>query len=238
MVKGKGCVGGSRVRFLRTQRRGKGLSKIPESKKGVDCGIKKMKTLFKRVYDDGACYGVVNEVMPGCEWVLNGEGVATEKVDGACCAIIDGVFYKRYDAKRGKKPPEGAIPCQPEPDPITGHWPHWVEVSARAGADKWFVMAWANTPWIGEMSDPNTWGTYEAVGLHFQSNPYGLDADFLERHGRIKIKDFPRTFDGMKEYFRTHAIEGVVFQRENGEMCKIKRSDFGFRWPLEKGYFD
>ena len=88
-------MGGSRVRFLRTQRRGKGLSKIPESKKGVDCGIKKMKTLFKRVYDDGACYGVVNEVMPGCEWVLNGEGVATEKVDGACCAIIDGVFYKR-----------------------------------------------------------------------------------------------------------------------------------------------
>ena len=213
----------------------RGLRKFCADKKGVDCGIKKMKTLFKRVYDDGACYGVVNEVMPGCEWVLEGEGVATEKVDGACCAIIGGAFYKRYDAKRGKKPPEGAIPCQPEPDPITGHWPHWVEVSTRAGADKWFVMAWQNTPWLTDEPED---GTYEAVGLHFQSNPYGLDADFLEKHGRIVIKDFPRTFDGMKEYFRTHAIEGVVFHRENGDMCKIKRSDFGFRWPLEKGYFD
>ena len=234
MVEGKGCVGGSRVRFLRAQRWGKGLRKIPESKKGVDCGIKKMKTLFKRVYDDGACYGVTNEVMPGCEWVLNGEGVATEKVDGACCAIMGGAFYKRYDAKRGKKPPEGAIPCQPEPDPITGHWPHWVEVSTRAGADKWFVMAWQNTPWLTD--DPQD-GTYEAVGLHFQSNPYGLDADFIEKHGRIEVKDFPRTFDGMKEYFRTHAIEGIVFWKDGEPRCKIKRSDFGFKWPV-KGEWD
>ena len=196
--------------------------------------VKKMPTLFRRVYDDGACYGACDEVTPGCGWVIEGEGVATEKVDGACCAIINGVFYKRYDAKRGKEPPRGAIPCQPEADPITGHWPYWVRIDTRVAADKWFVQAWVNTPWIGEMSDGSADGTYEAVGLHFQGNPYGLDADFLEKHGRIKIPDFPRTFDGMKEYFRTHFIEGVVFHRGNGEMCKIKRSDFGFRWPVEE----
>lgn len=32
--------------------------------------------------------------------VLEGEGFATEKIDGSCCVIIDGVFYKRYDAKQ------------------------------------------------------------------------------------------------------------------------------------------
>lgn len=197
-----------------------------------------MKTLWKRVYDDGGVVEILPEVNPGCEWVLDGEGVATEKVDGSCCAVIDGVFYKRYDAKRGKTPPKGAIPCQPEADPITGHWPHWVKVDTRAGADKWFIRAWANTPWIGEMADGSADGTYEAVGLHFNGNPYGLDDDFLEKHGRIKIKDFPRTFDGMKEYFRVHPIEGVVFHRGNGDMVKIKRSDFGFRWPMERGYFD
>ncbi len=39
------------------------------------------------------------------EWILGGEGTATEKIDGSCCAAIGGVFYKRYDAKRGKIPP-------------------------------------------------------------------------------------------------------------------------------------
>ena len=200
-------------------------------------GTKKIPTLFKRVWDDGACYGVVNEVTPGCEWVLAGEGEATEKVDGAACAIISGVFYRRFDAKGGKTPPRNAIPCQPAPDPITGHWPHWLPVDNRRATDKWFVQAFFNTPWIGEISDGSADGTYEAVGLHFQSNPYGLDADFLEKHGRIKVKDFPRDFEGMREYFRTHYIEGVVFWKDGKPMCKIKRSDFGFKWPVE-GAFD
>ena len=190
--------------------------------------MKKIPCLFKKVYDDGGYLGVVNEVTPGCEWVINGEGVATEKVDGAACAIIDGVLYRRFDAKNGKQPPEGAIPCQPEPDPVTGHWPHWYPVSDRTAADKHFIHAYVNTPWVNED------GTYEAVGLHFQRNPYRLDDDFLERHGRIKIKDCPRDFEGIREYLHTHNIEGIVFHRGNGEMCKIRRKDFGFKWPVKE----
>lgn len=171
-------------------------------------------------------------VRSGFEWVLAGEGTATEKVDGAACAVINGKFYKRFDAKNGKEPPKDAIPCQPEPDKYTGHWPHWVEVNPKSPADKWFVKAWVNTPWIGELQDPRTDGTYEAVGVHFQSNPYGLDDDFLERHGRIKVKDFPRDFDGMREWFRVHPIEGIVFWKDGQPQCKIKRSDFGFKWTV------
>lgn len=189
--------------------------------------MKKIPTLFRREYDDGGVI-MTREVTKGLEWVLDGEGEATEKVDGAACAIIDGVLYKRYDAKHGKQPPKGAIPCEEKPDPYTGHWPHWVKVDTRTAADKWFVSAWMNSPW-----NENRDGTYEAVGLHFQSNPYGLDADFLERHGRIKIADFPRTWEGMKEYFRTHYIEGVVFWKDGEPKCKIKRSDFGFNWPVK-----
>ena len=187
--------------------------------------VKKIPTLFVREYDDGGIL-LTRDVLPGLEWVLRGEGESTEKVDGAACALIGGVFYKRYDAKRGKEPPKGAIPCQEKPDPYTGHWPHWVAVDTRKSEDKWFISALTNTPWVRED------GTYEAVGLHFQSNPYGLDADFLEKHGRIKVKDFPRTFEGMREYFRTHCIEGVVFWKDGEPKCKIKRSDFGFNWPV------
>ena len=189
--------------------------------------MKKIPTLFVREYDDEGGFVLTRTVMPGCEWVLAGEGEATEKVDGAACAIIGGAFYRRFDAKRGKEPPKGAIPCQPEADRFTGHWPHWVAIDACRSADRWFIRAFVNSPWNRED------GTYEAVGLHFQGNPYGLDDDFLERHGRIKVKDFPRDFDGMREYFRTHPIEGAVFWKDGQPQCKIKRSDFGFKWPTD-----
>lgn len=193
--------------------------------------MRKMPTLFVREFKTGGgVLRVLKTVTPGCEWVLAGEGVATEKVDGACCALINGGFYKRYDAKgQSTCTKVGAIACQPEPDPVTGHWPFWVPINSLLPEDKWFSAAICNAHWIRED------GTYEAVGPHFQSNPYGLDADFLERHGRIKLKDCPRDYNGIKEYLRTHEIEGVVWHRGNGEMCKIKRSDFGYPWPPKKG---
>ena len=192
--------------------------------------MKKIPTLFKREYDErGNVIGVTEEVAAGMELVLAGDGEATERVDGSACAIINGELYKRYDAKQGKEPPDGAIPCQEKPDPYTGHWPHWVKVDPASKGDKWFIRAYENTPWCREG------GTYEAVGVHFQGNPYGLDADFLEKHGRIKIKDCPRTFDGIREYLRAHSIEGIVFWKDGEPRCKIKRTDFGFPWPIREG---
>jgi len=189
--------------------------------------MRKMPTLFKRQFDGRVLIGLTREVTEGCEWVLNGEGVATEKVDGSCCAIIGGELFKRFDYKSGRRKPNVMlIPCQPDPDPITGHWPHWAKVDPNKPEDKWYVMAYAHTPWCRKD------GTYEAVGPHFLTNPYGLDEDFLEEHGRIKIYDCPRDYDGLERYLRAHAIEGIVFHRGNGQMCKIKRSDFGFEWPV------
>ena len=191
--------------------------------------MKKIPTLFKREYDEkGNVIGVTEEVADGMEWVLAGDGEATEKVDGSACAIIKGELYKRYDAKQGKEPPDGAIPCQEKPDPYTGHWPHWVKVDQASKGDKWFIRAYENTPWCRED------GTYEAVGVHFQSNPYKLDADFLEKHGRIKIKDCPRTFDGIREWLRVHEVEGIVWWKDGEPKCKIKRKDFGFKWPVRE----
>ena len=192
--------------------------------------MKKIPTLFEREFDAHRVVKVLDKVAAGCEWVLAGEGEATEKVDGAACAIINGELYKRYDAKKGRAIPDGAIPCQPSPDPYTGHWPHWVKVKPGYSGDRWFVAAYENSPWNRED------GTYEAVGVHFQSNPYGLDADFLEEHGRIKIKGCPRTYEGIREWLRTHEIEGIVFWRDGKPGCKIKRSDFGFAWPVKDGW--
>lgn len=186
--------------------------------------MKKIPTLFEREFANHRVVGISDKVHEGMEWVLAGDGVATVKWDGSCCAIIDGVFYKRYDAKKGKKAPEGAIPCC-EPDPVTGHHPHWVPVDRANPADKWFVKAYDVTPLREE-------GTYEAVGPHFQGNPHDLLVDQLVPHG-VHSVDVPRTFGDIKDYLEHHHIEGIVFWKDGEPMCKIKRTDFGFNWPVE-----
>lgn len=194
--------------------------------------MKKIPTLFHREFDNHKVVAITPEVTPGYEWVLNGEGEATVKVDGACCAIIDGKFYKRYDAKKNKKgefkkPPEGAIPCD-DPDPVTGHWPHWVEVSENNPEDRWFIEAYKNT------SAPLEDGTYEAIGKHFNGNPYDGDYDVLVRHGDMVLDNFTdRSFEAIRSLLKDVEIEGIVFWKDGQPQCKIKRTDFGFEWPIK-----
>lgn len=187
--------------------------------------MKKIPTLFEREFANHRVVGITDKVTHGMEWVLEGKGIATIKIDGACCAIIDGCFYKRYDAKKGKKAPEGAIPCC-SPDPVTGHHPHWVKVDFESPADKWFAEAYNKTA-FNVPSD----GTYEAIGPHFNGNPYHMSHDSLMRHGEIVV-DVGRTFEGIREYLRNTLVEGLVFWLDGVPMCKIKRSDFGFEWPI------
>ncbi len=187
--------------------------------------MKKIPTLFAREYANHKVVSIRDEITPGCEaaFLL---GQATVKIDGACCAMIGGEFYKRYDAKNGKKPPVGAIPCC-DPDPVTGHWPHWVKVDINNPnpADKWFVKAYRNTTGFYN-------GTYEAIGPHFQGNPHGLSDDVLELHG-AKTVEVERTFDGVKAWLETHNEEGLVFWLNGEPVCKIKRTDFGLPWPVK-----
>lgn len=193
--------------------------------------MKKMKTLFKREFKNHRLVGTLPIIEEGCEWVLNGEGIATEKLDGTCCLIQDGILYKRFDYKQGRTLPEGAIPCQEAADPITGHFPHWVKVDENNPSDKYHIEAFKYTAKYYDVL-PN--GTYELIGPHFNGNPYNIDTDKLIIHGYIVLADVQRTYEGIKQYLKDHYIEGIVFHRGNGEMCKIKRTDFGFEWNNKK----
>lgn len=57
--------------------------------------MKKIPTLFEREFKDHNVVKTLPKVHPGMEWVLEGEGIATVKYDGSCCAVIDGEYYKR-----------------------------------------------------------------------------------------------------------------------------------------------
>ncbi len=194
--------------------------------------MRKIISLFQRNYETDRL--VRDEVVPGAEWVIAGEGVATRKWDGACCMIRDGRLYKRHELKAGRQAPAGFEAAQ-EPDPKTGSQPGWVVVG-NGPEDKWFRKAMENRKdfyMVPRLAD----GTYEACGEHFggghhDKNPERCPEDILIPHGADTLSDFPRTFDAIREYFLqmpTGSIEGVVWHHPDGRMVKIKARDFGIR---------
>lgn len=178
--------------------------------------MKKIPSLFLR--ENGRAYDAVT---PGCEWVADGEGVATRKWDGTACLVKDGVLYKRYDAKNGKTPPAGFIPAQ-EPDLITGHWPGWLAIGDGPD-DKWHQSTWrAHRP----IDD----GTYELCGPKVQGNPERfMDMHILIRHGEAKLSAAPRTFKELCAYLIDRNIEGIVWHHPDGRMCKLRSESFGIK---------
>ncbi len=185
--------------------------------------MKKIPSLFERDWENDRSR-VTREVTPEGWWVAAGYGTPTRKRDGTACMVRDGRLFKRYDAKQGKVPPAGFEPCQ-DPDTITGHWPGWVPVG-EGGEDKHFRAAWDGC--LGELSD----GTYELCGPKIGGNPEGLEQLTFYRHGdEVLPADTPRDYDGLRAFFETHAIEGIVWHAPTYGMVKIKARDFGLAWP-------
>lgn len=185
--------------------------------------MQKIISLFQRNYDTD--HLVRDEVVPGAAWVINGEGTATRKWDGACCMIKDGELYKRYDAKQGKTPPDGFIPAQ-EPDKVTGHWPGWLKVG-EGKEDQYFREGLANYPCVDVA--PLLDATYELIGPKVNGNKEKLDRHELQRHGLYVIENVPRSFNELKAWFANIDIEGIVWHHPDGRMVKIKKKDFGLK---------
>jgi hypothetical protein len=145
--------------------------------------MQKIISVFQRNYETDRL--IRDEVVPGAEWVLAGEGVATRKWDGTCCMVRDGRLFKRYELKAGKTAPAHFEPAQ-EPDAKTGAIPGWLPVG-EGPEDQWFRAAFADRG--RDAHRGSTWrdGTYEAIGPHFGGghhlkNPEGCVGDRLIRH--------------------------------------------------------
>ena len=184
--------------------------------------MKKISTLFKK--DPNDLGRVINEINPENQWVIDGEGIATRKLDGTACAVINGALYKRYDVKKGRQVPENAIPCQ-EPDAITGHWPHWVQCDINNKADQYHFEAFDYPR--QSLED----GTYELIGPKVQGNPEEVDKHYLVKHGTFTYSGFDwGNFEAVEEFLLNANIEGIVFHHKtDGRMCKIRKSDFGIK---------
>lgn len=181
--------------------------------------MRKIVSLFQRNYETDR--RVRDEIVPGAEWVIAGEGVATRKFDGTCCMWRDGKLWKRYELKAGKVAPDGFQAAQ-DADVVTGDVPGWLPVGdGPDDARHREALAAAG----GRLDD----GTYELCGPKVQKNPDGYVSHVLIRHGCEVLADAPRTFDALRDYLAAHDIEGIVWHHPDGRMVKIKGRDFGIK---------
>jgi hypothetical protein len=204
--------------------------------------MKKIKTVFKIDRETGMA---TNQVMLGAEWVINGEGTATLKVDGSACMVKEGILYKRFDRRLKSEftkklralgnelqvtedmfnvLPENAIPCEEKPDPVTYHHPHWVPVDKNKPEDAFHINAFEAAN--GKLED----GTYELIGPRINNNPYKLDRYKLVKHGAEVLNIPDRSFEGLKAFMENLDGEGVVFHHPKGEFFKCRRKDFQLFW--------
>lgn len=193
--------------------------------------MKKIPTMFKRVFDGHKIVETLPEFESElCKTALE-IGTPTVKFDGSPILVRNGRVYKRLDVGKAKNWPVDIpiILCEKKVDEITGHWPAWIELQKDAPADQWFLEAYSNYWKDFEVKN----GTYEAIGPHFQGNPYNLIVDTLTPHGARRIIGLERTFEGVKEWLETRHHEGIVFWYHDRPVCKIKRTDFGFPWPVK-----
>lgn len=184
--------------------------------------MKKIPTYFERDWD-GDRSRVVPIINPACQWVADGEGVATRKIDGACCMIRDGRLFKRRELKPTEDDPPGFL--RADYDVETRKTVGWVPVGDGPD-DRWFREA------FDTLLDKAP-GTYELVGPKVQGNPEGFPSHCLISHGlHLAMEDQPpRDFDGLRAWMAGKDIEGVVWHHPDGRMAKLKLRDFGLKRP-------
>lgn len=181
--------------------------------------MKKIPTLFVR---DPETHKVIDEVAPGCEWVLRygSKAVATRKWDGTCVLIRDGIMYKRREVKPGRPVPDGFEIA--EHDPNTGKTIGWLPTDRSNREDQWHFDGLSNAH--SKLED----GTYELVGPKINGNSERLwPGHCLVRHGDTTVPDwYAHDYREVKRAVRELPWEGIVFHHPDGRMAKIKRRDF------------
>lgn len=186
--------------------------------------MNKIPTMFKRDPDNRST--VLPEILPECQWVLDGEGVITRKWEGTCVMLDDeGNWWARREVKKNKTSPPNYmyISTDKNSGAMMGYEP--IQQSSFAGPHEEALRSMPRNIWDT--------GTYELVGPKINGNPEGVEIHTLLSHDdapRFKAK-FERTFEDLKalviELGLEEGWEGIVVHHEDGQrMAKLKFRDF------------
>src|SRR5581483_242680 len=185
--------------------------------------MKKIPTIFERDWEGGRSR-VVDKPNPKAQWVFDGEGVATRKIDGTSVLMRGNRMFRRRELRAGDLPPEGFELA--DYDAQTEKTVGWIPVG-EGPEDRWYREA---------KTGADTWpdGTYELIGPKVQGNPEKSQFHVIIRHGAQHgpagpLEGVPRDFNGLRAYLDGRDIEGVVWHHPDGRMAKIKLRDFGLK---------
>lgn len=180
--------------------------------------MKKIPTIFVRDLSKQPAL-VTPEWSSGCEWVRDGEGIATRKYDGTSCLVRGRKLYRRRELRQGDvAPPEFESEGH---DENTGKTVGWVPVGDGPD-DKHHREAFDS--FHGD-------GTYELLGPKIQGNKDKREKHVLQSHDMARTyPEAPRDFEGLRAWLTENVVEGIVWHHPDGRMAKIKRRDFGLKW--------
>jgi hypothetical protein len=198
---------------------------LRQARKGLQV-MEKIPTIFDR----GDDFKVLNVPRQGCEWVFQGEGIATEKLDGTNVRLT----VRSGQAVRVEKR-RNPSKLQKQQGVLDG-W--YVDADEFAKEDKWVFEAVRGT----DLRDwPDGEHAAEAMGPNVQGNPLGLPAHLCVPFNlRAPVyENVPRTYEGLRQllarlesrYAPGHLAEGIVFHHPDGRRAKLKRKDFAALEP-------
>lgn len=181
--------------------------------------MNKIPTLFQR--DPVNMAVVTREVNPTCQWVIDGEGVATRKYDGTCVMYDGDRWWARREVKPRKGTPADFVAVST--DEITGKTVGWEPMEQSAFA-RWHHAA---LEYHTALDQELKVGTYELIGPKVNGNPEHSNTHMLVAHADAeRIHSVPLDFEGLKNRLCAFAYEGIVWHHPDGRMAKLKRRDF------------
>lgn len=200
--------------------------------------MRKIPTLFVRNETTHRIEPVLNT---GVEWVLAGAGRATRKVDGTAVLIREATAYKRRVVRPGPQGGEPAGFIAVQTDATTGKTVGWSPIRTNAREDRYHVEAIRRLDPAEATAGPEG-RTFELVGPRVQRNTEQLaehrliahDSDELrlpELDDLVTGRSAAEAWEILDRHLRTASYEGIVWHGEGGRRAKIKRRDFGYRWP-------
>jgi len=192
--------------------------------------MKKIPTIFDRNWEGNR--SVIDKPTIGCEWVFDGEGTATEKINGTNIKVkikdsLIVYIWKRKNPNKQEK--------------AEGKEPYYVDAHREDSQDKHIFKA--VNGWSSMLKQEGAYelsnGEYEceAYGGKIQGNPLECEPNLYFFKIKPKIyENVPRDYEKLKNYLSclashfnpTRLAEGIVFHHLDGRMAKIKRRDFKF----------